>query len=409
MATDTPKSAHMRRVLAWLIAVLFGFQLVANLPALASHADGSYDLPIWFQWNKTVLDVIVVPPNHGQITNDNGVLNGGQASELTPFNTYLKAIEDSIANWDEAVSMFGSDSLKSRFVTNVYVVGRDSVPPDALTNPEIIVTTDETKGSIYGVAVSTNTGSPGSTPCVVDNSKFLFKSFTYEDMYSINSHEYGHCLGLWHIVDNHPEHDSMAGTFTDPVGAKGNHLRCVSNLDVMGLEAVFGSVLGQPSPGSVSIPVDEYGTTCEPPGAASVPEEPEASPSPSDSPSPSSSQEPDPEESPSGEQPEGSPSHDQHLRTITLRLDRHLIATGSVTVDDDYMPCATDVTVRILVRRAGAWKFIRSTTTTAAATFRLRLPDRGGAYRAELKATSAGDRDNCSAALSRTARHSHRH
>lgn len=179
----------MKRAVLVIVVLL----LVASASSVrASHSDQTYDLPLFFRWDKSVLDVIIVPPNHGQIVNDEGVLGGGDPNELTPFNSYLDAIEASVADWDRAVEMFGSESLRSGVVTNVYVAGRDLIPTAALSNPEIVITTDETKGPILGVAVSTR-------PCIVDNSKFWTGSFTYADMYNVNSQEYGHCLGLEHV------------------------------------------------------------------------------------------------------------------------------------------------------------------------------------------------------------------
>ncbi len=412
----------MRRLLLCFSAGLLALPLLTLLPASASHDDGSYDIPVWFEWGESTLDVLIVPPAHGQIVNGNGALNGGDPSEATPFNSYLAAIEDSIAEWDKAVDMFGPGWLQSGLVTNVYVIGRDQVPDSALRDPEIVVISDETKGPILGVAFSTR-------PCIVDNSKFFVTSFTYEDMYNVSAHEYGHCLGLDHVVDAHPAHDVMAGTYADPVGAKGTHLHCVSNLDVKGLEAAFGKLFSQPAPSVASLPVAQYGTTCEPPSgvtpqqdstptarpspssSASPTSGPTTTPSPSTSPSPTSSTEPTSGPSPSSsptpeptasEDPSDPPSHEQGLRTIKLRLRRHLIATGRVTAVDGSTRCEEGVRVAILKRRASRWRLVKMTTTTATGAFRVRVPDRTGAYRAEVSSN-----EECSAATSRRIRHRH--
>lgn len=402
----------------------------------ASDGDGTYDLPLWFRWEKSVLDVIVVPPNHGQVFNGNGVLNGGDPAELTPFNSYLAAVEASIADWDRAMQEFGAEWLKAGVVTNVYVAGRDLIPPAALTNPEVVIVSDETKGNILGLAFNTR-------PCLVDNSKFFVQSFTYEDMFNINSQEYGHCLGLEHVVDNHPEHDAMAGLYVHQPGVRGTHLHCASNLDVLGLEAVFGRLFGRPSPNSVSIPVDAYSTTaCATPGAPTA--APSASPAPGPSPTPSptgtptptptpaptatptptpvpsASPTPTPAATPTPEptstptpsptpEPSATPAPTEpptYARSVELGLGRHLVARGRVDAPDEAAHCYDDVDVDVQRRASGGWRTVATVTTKSGGSFRVRLEDRPGRYRAIAPETAPGA-GTCSRAASTTRRHSH--
>ncbi len=231
--------------------------LTATVVAAPAQAATTYSQPNWILVNSQVLDILIVPPAHGQIVNGNFLLGGteGGTSEVTPFNSYLRAIEDSVAAWDTAIATYGSTWLKT-LVTNVYVVGRDTIPTAALTNPEIVITTDESKGTILGVAISTR-------PCLVDNSKFFVTSFTYSDMFNVGSQEYGHCLGLDHVSganDFNITHDVMNGTYADPVGQR-NHLHCPSNLNVLGLERSFAAAFGQsPSGGTATMPSTSYAT-----------------------------------------------------------------------------------------------------------------------------------------------------
>lgn len=220
----------------------------------------TYELPISFEWAKTTLDVLIIPPSHGQVVNDNGVLNGEDLSELNPLaNSYLEAVEDSIAAWNTGIDAFGPAWLQ-QLVIKVYVVGRDEIPQETLESPEIVVTSDESKGYVLGTAVSESPPAVGRR-CIVDNSKFVEASFTYEDMYNTNGHEYGHCLGVGHSSYGRPEHDLMDGTYDHIAGAVGTHLHCVSNLDVMALEAVFAEAFGEPKPPSpLSILSTEYQT-----------------------------------------------------------------------------------------------------------------------------------------------------
>jgi hypothetical protein len=113
-------------------------------------------------------------------------------------------------------------------------------------------------------------------------SKIEIESFSYADMYNVTAQEFGHCLGLQHVgsqagVDptsdlKHPEHDVMNGFYTHFVGDSGTHLHCISNLDILALEFVFGHVnaglLPTAGPHGISyLASDLYGDTCEPPPA----------------------------------------------------------------------------------------------------------------------------------------------
>jgi hypothetical protein len=241
------------RLFITTVAIVLGV-LSASSPALAAT---EYRQPNWFTWETSVLDVLIVPPNHGQIVNGRGALNGLDPNELNPYaNSYLAATEKSVADWDSAIATYGATWLKSGLVTNVYVVGRDTIPNAALVDPEVVITTDEGKGPILGVTFS-------SRPCLISNSKFFVTSFSYADMYNTSAHEFGHCLGLDHTVgfptdDGVISHDVIYATNQDSIGAVGTHLHCISNLNVKGVERTFGGLFGQPSGGTVSMATTSY-------------------------------------------------------------------------------------------------------------------------------------------------------
>ncbi len=133
----------------------------------------------------------------------------------------------------------------------VYVIGRDVPPAEALSDPEIIVTASEFNGAggwaVWG----------GGDACVVNNSMFVVKSYTYADMFSINSQEFGHCLGLGHIQiggsdqlayeDPVVGHDVMTGLYNHQIGSRGTHLHCLSNINMGGLEAAFAPLSSEGS------------------------------------------------------------------------------------------------------------------------------------------------------------------
>jgi hypothetical protein len=74
-----------------------------------------------------------------------------------------------------------------------------------------------------------------------------------------------------------------------------------------------------------------------------------------------------------------------HARTITLDLRRHLVARGTVTVNDGFGACASTVPVKIQRLRNGTWRTIDTSQTDMAGTYRERIRDRIGVYRAVAK------------------------
>ena len=76
---------------------------------------------------------------------------------------------------------------------------------------------------------------------------------------------------------------------------------------------------------------------------------------------------------------------DDHSRAISLRLRRHLRATGLVTVPDQVGQCRAAVPVRIQRRAAGRWKTLKTVTTKGDGTFSTPVPDKRGSYRATMK------------------------
>lgn len=203
-------------------------------------------------------DVLIVPPAHGQIINGNGPLNGMNPDELNAFSSsYIQAIEDAIDTWREAIDHFGSEAINQELEFNVYVVGRDVIPPTVLFSPDVVYTVHEFSSVVLGFAFRGFMLVDG--PCWASNAAFgsFGPSFTYEDMYNVAAHEFGHCLGLSHVSST--DEDMMYASYRYTIGASDNPLYCVSNLNVKGVESAFQHLwTGDWGPNFVSVPAEEY-------------------------------------------------------------------------------------------------------------------------------------------------------
>jgi IPT/TIG domain len=98
-----------------------------------------------------------------------------------------------------------------------------------------------------------------------------------------------------------------------------------------------------------------------------------------------------------------------HARTITLRLRRHLVARGVVSLTDPtdtLTQCVAGVRVKIQHRAGGRWETVGTATTSASGAYKKRIKDRPGKYRSKTpKLVILGTTDVCLRAVSRTVRH----
>jgi hypothetical protein len=93
-----------------------------------------------------------------------------------------------------------------------------------------------------------------------------------------------------------------------------------------------------------------------------------------------------------------------HKRNISLRLRRHLVARGKVTVPDGFSACAANVPVRIQRRASGHWKTIARTSTNSNGAYQKRIRNKHGKYRSMAPQVSASG-ESCLVATSRVVTH----
>ena len=96
-----------------------------------------------------------------------------------------------------------------------------------------------------------------------------------------------------------------------------------------------------------------------------------------------------------------------HARSVTLGLNGHLTARGSVIAADGFDACENGVPVKIQKRRlGGGWRTVRTTSTDGSGNYQVGIPDRPGSYRA-VAPRAGTDSDVCSKTKSPRRRHRH--
>ena len=97
-----------------------------------------------------------------------------------------------------------------------------------------------------------------------------------------------------------------------------------------------------------------------------------------------------------------------HSRSVTLSLRKHLVARGMVTVGDAFTACVSGVPVKIQRRKSGNWKTVGTTTTSASGSYKKKVKDREGKYRAKAPRVVLNNGvDVCSADTSPARKHNH--
>ena len=89
-----------------------------------------------------------------------------------------------------------------------------------------------------------------------------------------------------------------------------------------------------------------------------------------------------------------------HQRTVSLRLARHLVTSGLVVVSDGFTACRQNVVVRIQRLVSGNWRTVAEILTANDGSYRTRVADRIGKYRARAIRTVLASGDVCGRATS---------
>jgi hypothetical protein len=243
-----------------LIASLLTFAALCALPLADAEFctsasgcefwDNNYHEYILYDVDTPNVDVLIVPPASGLPLSD------------------LAAIQQSVAAWEDGINAMAPAWLASGLDIHAYTLGVDTPPQSALSDPEIIIATanhdpfvlfgigEQVPFSVCRDQVAADHVHPGATlkmmrcddggmQCIVLNTNWLLGSA--HDMYDLNAHEFGHCLGLGHVGDaldfdakTVPVHDIMSYQTTP------SQVHCVSSLNIQGLEGIYATLLGQP-------------------------------------------------------------------------------------------------------------------------------------------------------------------
>lgn len=246
-------SARMHlRASVWGIALLLGIVTVQA----ADFNDDDYHEYILYEVDTPDIDILIVPP-------------------VTPWVSMdIERVEQALATWKHGIASYGG-WLGTGIDIEYYTVGWDVIPPEVAEDPEIIVVTSEHNPFLlFGVGLQNpiswchgidatgnfDWGTPledghgpwqsfaaecedGGDLCYAVNTNFLTGGA--RELHNLVAHEVGHCLGIGHVGD---ALDFSAAQVPpgDIMSYQHETTHCVSSLNILALEAVYGGMLGHP-------------------------------------------------------------------------------------------------------------------------------------------------------------------
>ncbi len=195
----------------------------------------------------------------------------------------ISTIEMSIQAWEDGIQSSLSPSwLANGFSMDIYTLGYDDIPSDALSDPEIVVVAGEVNPFVlFGIGYTVpigfcsafnpldpsiwqqHTGSnwatarasckSGGNQCVALNTNMFHMDGPFlivnggkgeRRMYDLVAHEIGHCLGIGHVGDAldfstriFPSRDIMSYQYDR------NQVFCVSSLNIKSLQGVYADAI----------------------------------------------------------------------------------------------------------------------------------------------------------------------
>jgi hypothetical protein len=214
--------------------------------------DENYHELILYEVDTAQVDVLIVPP----------------VAATTLWD--LPAIEQSIAAWESGIDALGPAWLANGLNIDSYVLGVDTPPQAALLDPEIVIwSASYNPVLLFGIGeqvpfsvcrsqsaasfahqhegsdwlVQATSCEDGGIQCHVINTNFL--TGTTRQMYDLNAHEFGHCLGIGHVGDA-LDFDAKRVPLTDIMSYNDvpSQVHCVSSLNILALQEVYEPVLG---------------------------------------------------------------------------------------------------------------------------------------------------------------------
>ncbi len=97
-----------------------------------------------------------------------------------------------------------------------------------------------------------------------------------------------------------------------------------------------------------------------------------------------------------------------HERKVTLKLRKHIRASGNVTVTDGFVACAANVPVQIWFYGKSSDRLVKETTTKANGKYSVKIKDKKGRYYAYAPVADVDPSNACLPAFTkRLIKHKH--
>ena len=96
-----------------------------------------------------------------------------------------------------------------------------------------------------------------------------------------------------------------------------------------------------------------------------------------------------------------------HARSLSIGFSKHLTVKGVLSTSGGYQPCIGGRAVAVQRYSGGAWRTIKTVTSTSTGAYSAKVTDRTGKYRATTANVVLAGSNRCRPAMSAIKRHSH--